>query len=171
MSPFSEQRVFISYARDDLPQVRKLYADLKARAVNVWMDEEDIGPGRWKNQIQKAIAQSRYFLFCMSKAALQKTHDGSGFIDDELQWAYQIALEQDERRFTIVPVRLEDVERGDHRLSAFEQYDLFKDWDQVVKKLATHFGRGSAGQVVEENKKFHAEILIDSLFGKALAMF
>jgi len=63
MRSSSEQRVFISYAHDDLPQVRKLYADLKARAVNVWMDEEDIGPGRWKNQIQKAIAQSRYFLF------------------------------------------------------------------------------------------------------------
>ena len=134
-------QVFISYAHDDLETVSRLHEDLKKRDVNVWFDKVNMAPGQWKKQIQKAIPKSRYFLFCVSKSALKKTEDGSGFVDDELQQAYDIAMVQDERHFTIVPVRLENnLSHGDNRLSTFQQYDLFEDWEDEVEQLAVRLG-------------------------------
>ena len=136
MSFSDKPQVFLSYAHDDLDKVRRLYHDLKKRDVNLWFDKEDLGPGRWKTQIEKAIPKSRYFLFCISKNALRKTSNGIGFVEDELQFAYEIARAQDERNFTIIPVRLDDSGHGDHRLSSFQQVDLFENWDHGVNQLA-----------------------------------
>ena len=74
----AQARVFISYASEDLAQVRRLYEDLKKRNVNAWFDDNDLRLGRWKPQITKAIAQSNYFLFCISEAALKKIGDKPG---------------------------------------------------------------------------------------------
>lgn len=157
----------MSYAHDDLEKVRSLQADLKVRSVNVWFDKENIVPGKWKTQIQKAIPKSRYFLFCISNTALQKTENGSGFIDAELQQAYEIAMAQDERYFTIIPVRLENVDRGDHRLSIFQQYDLFDDWERAVDKLAVYLGGKALASVIEKEKQTEEKKLLFSLMGKA----
>ena len=164
MSSSKPPQVFISYAQDDLETVSQLYRDLKDRGVNVWFDKISLKPGSlWRTEIEKAIPQSRYFLFCISEAALEKTSDGSGFVDDELQKAYEIAMAQDMRHFTIVPVRLEDVGRGDHRLSTFQQFDLFEDWEPVIDHLASVFLQGSfietsLSNVQAEPAKLHIDI-------------
>ena len=142
-------QVFLSYAHDDLPTVRRLYDALVKREVNVWFDKGSIRPGRWKKQIEKAIPQSRYFIFCVSSASIRKTADGSGFVDEELQQAYEIARDLDERSFTVVPVRLEEAGHGDHRLQVFQQYDLFEDWEEVVDRLAVYMG----GRAIESKKE------------------
>lgn len=109
---------FLSYANEDLDRVRKVYNGLKKRGVDVWFDAEDLGKGRWKQQIMEAISHSKYFVFCLSNAALKKAGlENSGFVDLELQIAWEIAREQDEKSFTIIPVRLEDYDRSDMRLS------------------------------------------------------
>ena len=66
-----KQRVFLSYAHEDLDTVQTLYDDLKKREVNVWLDKVDLGKGTWKKQIRKAIAQSSDFILCLSQAALR----------------------------------------------------------------------------------------------------
>ena len=168
MSKSENPQVFLSYAHNDLKTVRRLYADLKRRSVNVWFDKENIEPGRWKTQIQKAIPKSRYFLFCISNSALQKTVQGSGFIDDELQQAYEIAMAQDERHFTIVPVRLEkELSRGDHRLSIFQQYDLFENWEGGLDKLAVYLGGEAISSVMKRKELTEKDQLIEGLRGKA----
>lgn len=172
MKTLESPQVFISYAHDDLDIVHRLYTDLKERGVNLWFDKENMEPGRWKTQIQKVIPKSRFFLFCISNSALEKTERGSGFIDDELQQAYEIAMMQDERHFTIVPVRIEkELSRGDHRLSIFQQYDLFEDWEREVDKLAVYLGGKAFASVIEKKEQSENEILIDSLRGKADAAF
>lgn len=134
-------RVFLSYAREDEHHARRLYDGLRARSVDVWFDRVHLKPGRWRPQILRAITQSRFFVAGLSRAALQQLEASSpGFQDTELTTAYQIALDQSEDRFTIVPVRFEDTDRGDHRLSTFQQYDLFRDFDAVVGTLAVSFG-------------------------------
>ena len=82
-----KQRVFLSYAHEDLDTVQTLYDDLKKREVNVWLDQVDLGKGTWKKQIRKAIVQSSDFILCLSQAALRKTGDEPGFVDDELNTA------------------------------------------------------------------------------------
>ncbi len=93
MTESNGDRVFLSYAREDIDKVRDVYEGLKRRGVNVWFDEKDIVLGkRWKPQIEKAISRSRYFVICISEAALRKTGDERpGFQDEELNKAYNIA--------------------------------------------------------------------------------
>jgi tetratricopeptide (TPR) repeat protein len=118
--------VFISYAKEDIVRVRSIQRALQARGVRTWFDELDLRAGPWRAQISKAIARSRFFLIFLSQAALQKTGDRPGFQDQELNEAYQIAMNQSPQSFTIVPVRIEDCGRGDNRLMTFSQYDLFQ---------------------------------------------
>ena len=164
-------QVFLSYAHDDLETVRRLYDALVEREVNVWFDKGSIRPGRWKKQIEKAIPQSRYFIFCVSSASIKKTADGSGFVDDELQQAYEIARDLDERNFTIVPVRLEEAGHGDRRLQIFQQYDLFEDWEGEVDRLAVYMGgRAIASEDLEEELS-NIEITIRQLRTRAEGAF
>jgi|GEM_PF-6862511 len=173
MSTSKKPQVFISYSHSDVDKVIKLYDDLKTRGVNVWLDKKDLEPGAlWKNAIQKQIPKSRYFLFCLSKSALEKTEKGDGFLDDELQQAYELAQEQNSREFSIVPVRLENVGFGDHRISTMHQFDLFEDWDVGIDKLAFVLGghslsvkdkrKGKSILNFETDSRDNLELVIDS---------
>jgi len=172
MSGADKPQVFLSYAHDDLVTVRKLFAALEERKVNVWFDKVHLGPGKWLPQISKAIAKSRYFVFCMSAAALRKIGDSAGFVDTELQKAYDIAMAQDEARFTIIPLRLEEeLSHGDHRLSIFQQYDLFDDWDGEVDRLAAHLGGEPLASRVTEEAQSEEEQLLQSVLAKAVTAY
>jgi hypothetical protein len=78
MLDLKREFTFISYAHEDLNQIRKLYEGLRERNVNAWFDKEDMAPGRWKKRIKKAISRSRYFIFCLSKTSLKKIGDLTG---------------------------------------------------------------------------------------------
>jgi hypothetical protein len=108
----------------------------------VWVDKDDLRPGAFKPQIEKAIARSRYFIICLSHACLHKLGDNPGFQDSELTHAVQIAARVTEQEFVIVPVRFEETERGDHRISIYQQYDLFPIWGETIEKLVGLFGGG-----------------------------
>lgn len=137
----NRDRVFLSYASEDLAKVELIYEGLVQRNLNVWFDKQDLKPGPWKPQIMKAISRSRYFVICISNAALKKTGDRKpGFQDEELQRAYEIAMAQPTNEFVIVPVRIEKCSRGDHRLKVNHQYDLFKDIDKDLDHLAVDLG-------------------------------
>src|SRR5215469_11878604 len=57
------KKVFISYAREDFNKAKRLYNDLRAAAVDPWLDRESILPGqKWKGAIRSAIKTSRYFV-------------------------------------------------------------------------------------------------------------
>jgi tetratricopeptide (TPR) repeat protein len=168
----TSKRVFLSYAHENLVMVRSIYTGLKERKIDVWFDKEDLGPGLWKRKIEKAIPKSRYFIICISEAALKKTGDDSpGFQDEELQQAYEIAREQPEDLFTIVPVRLEDCGRGDHRLSPYQQYDLFYDFEAQLDHLAIDLGGMSLADRHVEDTRSEDEKVIESLLGKAKTLY
>jgi tetratricopeptide (TPR) repeat protein len=136
----ARNQVFLSYAHEDLERVQDLYRGLKDRGLNVWFDKQNLNVGRWKTQIERAIAQSRYFIICLSEAAIRKTGSDPGFQDEELNRAYNIALEQAGGDFAIIPVRLEECGRGDHRMSGFQQFDLFEDWNGTLDRLSVLLG-------------------------------
>jgi tetratricopeptide (TPR) repeat protein len=167
----SRNQVFLSYAHEDLAQVRKLYAGLNERGVNVWLDKEKLKVGRWKQQIEKAIAQSRYFIICLSNAALRKTGDEPGFQDEELNRAYNIAQEQPANSFAIIPVRLEECGRGDHRTTGFQQFDLFVDWDGTLDVLAVQLGGKSLSDEGMRDERSDLEKAREEFRGRAMAFY
>jgi tetratricopeptide (TPR) repeat protein len=168
MSDLVREYAFLSYAHEDLDLVRKLYKGLKERKVNAWFDKVDLGPGRVKQGIKKAISRSRYFIFCLSEASLKKINEKNRtFVDDELQTAWEFATEQDEKSFTIIPVRLEDCDRGDMRLSGWQQYDLFKDWESVLDTIAVNIGGKSLSDASAIDERTEDERILDGIRGKA----
>jgi tetratricopeptide (TPR) repeat protein len=167
----NKTKAFLSYARDDLATVVRIYEGLVARGIAVWFDQEHLGPGKWRPQITRAIAKSRFFIICLSEAALRKTGDAPGFIDTELDQAYNIALAQSDADFTIIPIRLEDCNRGDHRLTMYQQFDLFSDWGGALDRLAVMLGGHSLSAVVAAAPTAPEQRQIDRLHGKAAAFF
>ncbi|MBO1223486.1 MAG: toll/interleukin-1 receptor domain-containing protein [Candidatus Scalindua sediminis] len=167
MSISKSARVFLSYANEDLETVKKVYDGLKKRGLNVWFDKEHLKPGPWKPQVEKAISKSRYFVICISEAALRKTGDEPGFQDEELNRAYNIAEKQSDQDFTIVPVRLEECNRGDTRLSSSQQYDLFNDFEGGLDKLSVDIGGSSLSDSTAKDERTEDEKTIDHLIGKA----
>jgi tetratricopeptide (TPR) repeat protein len=164
--------VFLCYAKEDIARARPVYEGLKTRGLRVWFDDVDLRPGdEWRPAITKAIARSRFFLICLSEAALRKTGEEPGFQDRELTEAYQIAMSQSPENFAIVPARLEDCGRGDHRLSIFQQYDLFPNdsVDARLDALAVQFGGTPMAKVILKDERSEDERLLHRLLTRAEA--
>ena len=61
----SRPRAFVSYVRDDAPQVKRLRSDLERHEIDVWQDTDKIIPGkRWKSEIRNAIKSGDFFIAC-----------------------------------------------------------------------------------------------------------
>jgi TIR domain-containing protein len=59
--------VFVSYAREDMPFVRRLTDALQARNREVWVDLEDIMPSaRWREEIRTGITGAHAVAFVIS---------------------------------------------------------------------------------------------------------
>lgn len=76
-------------------------------------------------------------------------------------------MNQAPSEFKIIPLRLEDCDRGDHRLSVYQQYDLFEDFEGTLNKLAVHLGGCSLKETIIKEEKSQDENLIEALSGKA----
>lgn len=162
--------VFLSYAKEDYAKVRVLYDALIRNGINVWFDKENLTDGRWKGKIVSAITKSTFFVPCISSNALRKSAKGIGFQTKELDIAFQIALEQPEEAFCIVPLRLEECSRGDNRISMFHQYDLFLDFDGVISSLTKLFKRNSDPEV-HNIADIPLGLTKEALFGRGQAQY
>jgi formylglycine-generating enzyme required for sulfatase activity len=98
-------KIFLAHAREDKAQVKKLYADLKARGFDPWLDEVDLLPGQiWKDEIPKAIRQAGVFLACLSSRSVGKV----GYVQNEFRLALSAFGERPPETIFLIPVRLDD---------------------------------------------------------------
>lgn len=99
------QDVFISYSRVDLPFVERLNHFLAEAGVSTWFDRTSLLPGqKWEDVIDDEISQSRTFLTCLSKAAMDK----KGYFHVEQHRASEAALRVPPGQLFILPVALGD---------------------------------------------------------------
>ena len=103
-------KIFLAHAREDKPQVRKLYADLTARGLDPWLDEVDLVPGQiWKVEIPKAIRRAQIFLACLSSQSAGKV----GYVQNEFRLALSAFGERPPGSIYLIPVRLDDCDVPD----------------------------------------------------------
>jgi hypothetical protein len=89
--------VFLAHAREDKALVKKLYADLKARGLDPWLDEVDLLPGQiW---IPKAIRQAGVFLACLSSRSVAKV----GYVQNEFRLALSAFGERPPGTIFLIP--------------------------------------------------------------------
>lgn len=120
----SKPRVFLSYARDDIKQVRELYQELVEAGIQPWMDIIDLLPGQdWELAIKTAIQKADFFVVCLSAQSVIKR----GYLQREIKRALELWGEKLEDDIYLIPVRLDDCEVP-ASLSNFQWVDLYDEY-------------------------------------------
>lgn len=95
---------FLSHSSADKPFIRQLAADLTARGVSVWLDEQRIRVGdSIPDKIAQGLASSDHFVIAVSRNSV-----ASEWVRKELNNA--LVTEVQRRNVHILPIRLDDSE-------------------------------------------------------------
>lgn len=116
-------KIFLCHASADKPIVRRLYRYLKRYGVQPWLDELDLIPGQdWQIEIPNAIYASDVIIVCLSKNSVDK----EGYVQKEITYALDHAMEKPEGTIFIVPVKLEEC-NVPTRLTRYQWVDLYRE--------------------------------------------
>jgi TIR domain len=126
-------KVFLCHASQDKSVVRELSRRLIAEGwIDVWLDEKKLLPGQdWRLNIEEAVENSDNVIICLSSNSVTK----EGFVQKELRYAREIALEKPEDTIFLIPLRLDDcsVPRG---LRFYQWADYFGEkQDEAYRAL------------------------------------
>jgi hypothetical protein len=140
LAPFTQPKVFLAYVEENLPEAMKIYAALKARGCDPWLDKEKLLPGQnWPRRIESAIEVADYFVPLFSRHSIRKR----GQFQTELRYALECASRMPMDSNFLVPLRLEEC-RVPARISNSIQYvDLFPDWDKGLGRLLETVSQGT----------------------------
>lgn len=124
MAETRKLRVFICHSSQDKPIVRELYQRLGAEGwIDPWLDEEKLLPGQdWDMEIEKAVEAADAVIVCLSNNSVTR----EGYIQRELKFVLDIALEKPEGVIFIIPLRLDNVQPP-RRLRAWQYADYFPE--------------------------------------------
>lgn len=124
-------RVFLCHAKEDKPKVRELYRRLHADGVEVWLDEKNLLPGQdWRVEIPRAVREADVVIVCMSSVSARK----EGFVQAEINFALDKALEKPEGTIYIIPAKLEECDVPE-KLSRWQCVNLFEDYEGGYEML------------------------------------
>ena len=115
-------RIFLSYASEDVEQVMEVYQRLRKDGFNPWMDKKDLIPGQdWKMVLPQAIKASAMILIFFSKISISK----KGYVQREFKLALDALEDIPEGKIFVIPVRLDDCSIPT-RFDPIHYCDLFK---------------------------------------------
>jgi ribosomal protein L7/L12 len=122
MAVIRKLNVFLCHASQDKPVVREIYQRLLSEDwIDPWLDEEELLPGQdWNYEIEKALDASDAVIVTLTKGSVSK----EGYVQKELRFVLDIALEKPEGTVFILPVRLEECEPP-RRLRSYQFADYF----------------------------------------------
>lgn len=129
-----EAMVFLSYAREDQEDAKKIFNNLRKNGVSVWADFDDVSlpPGsKWEPAIKRAIRESRYFLAILSSNSVSK----KGFVQKEIVIALEILDEFPEKDIFLIPVRLNECSPSHEKLKEIHWIDMFPSWEDGISKI------------------------------------
>ncbi|MBA7494277.1 hypothetical protein ES702_04852 [subsurface metagenome] len=131
--------IFISYVRNNKKLVQRLYGNLEAQGVIVWLDLRDKALGvDWRQAIRRAIQDGAFFIACFSKQYHQRKKT---YMNEELTLAIDELRQRPTDATWFIPVKLNnckipDLDIGAGRtLQNLEYVKLYKNWDAGIKKL------------------------------------
>lgn len=136
--------IFISYARNDSQDfARECHDKLEEKLYSMWLDERDIPKGaNWPLTIQRAITQSRAFVFIISPESIK-----SEVCQDELTLAHNAKV-------PIFPVMYRHVETIEIPLliQKTNYTDARKDTVKAFEELAEAFKTLPAGEKLDSDE-------------------
>lgn len=151
-------KVFLCHASTDKPKVRELYRYLKKRGIQPWFDEEHLVGGQdWQVEIPKALATSDAIIICLTKNSVDK----EGYIQKEIKFALDKALEMPEGRIFLIPVKFEECEVP-FTLSRYQWVDLTVEsgYAKMMKALKFRASQLERSTVEVSKKSVEEENLV-----------
>jgi hypothetical protein len=137
-------RVFLCHSSTDKPAVRQLYQKLCTDGFDPWLDEEKILPGHQRrDEIVRAIRESEVVIVCLSQDSITKT----GFVQREIKYALDIALEQPEGTIFLIPLKLQECNVPES-LGKWHWVNLFEENGYERLKRALRFRAHALGEVI-----------------------
>lgn len=119
------QTAFFSYSRKDSEFTLRLVRDLKAAGANVWLDQEELIPGRrWDREIEDVLANCPCKVVILSPASGSSTN-----VMDELSFTL-------EEQKTIIPAMYQDCVVP-FRLRRVQYVDFREDYARGLQLLLT----------------------------------
>ena len=161
MTETRKLRVFLCHASQDKPIVRELYQRLLAAPygddmgwIDPWLDEEKLLPGQdWNIEIEKAVEAADVVIVCLSNTSVSK----EGYIQRELKFVLDIALEKPGGTIFVIPLRLDDCELP-RQLRSWQAVDYFpaerQDWtfERLQQSLRIRYENVAGADSVVESK-------------------
>jgi len=130
---------FVSYVRDNTPEVERLVRDLRLAGVEVWFDRDALkAGGRWAEAIVAGIEAGGYFLACFSKeyASRERT-----YMDEELAVARAVLRQRSDGDAWLIPLLLNRCTPSDVGLAAdpvigaVHCVAMFPDWADGMRRI------------------------------------
>lgn len=145
--PDRKLHVFLCHASQDKPIVRELYQRLLAEGwIDPWLDEEKLLPGQdWDLEIERAVESADAVIVCLSTNSVTK----EGYIQRELKFVLDIALEKPEGTIFIIPLRLDDCDLP-RRLRSWQYVDYFptaerkRAYQRLLQSLHLRYGQSKS---------------------------
>jgi|GEM_PF-5977947 len=134
----TDQRLFISYAKEDKARVMEIYHLLQAEGFKPWIDAEDLVAGQdWDMEIRKAIKGAKLFLVMLSHSAVSKT----GYFQKEIREALDAADSLPEGSVFIVPIKLDECAVPE-RVGRWQWIEVFSpiDYPKLIRTLGFYIG-------------------------------
>ena len=132
-------KVFLCHASADKSAVRELYTHLGNDGVDAWLDSENLIPGQnWQMEIPIAVRDSDVVLVCLSDKSVNK----EGYVQKEITFALDKAMEMPEGRIFLIPARLEEC-KVPRRLETYQWVDLFEEngYQRLMQALRLRAGQ------------------------------
>jgi FlaA1/EpsC-like NDP-sugar epimerase len=127
-----KDRIFISYAREDLDLAERLYTDLIRAGLEPWFDKKCLFPGQtWGPHIKRAIRESDFFLALLSSKSVSKR----GYVQRELKEALDVLDEFPENEIFIIPARLDNCKPSHEKIYELHWVDLFPSYDDGLRNI------------------------------------
>ena len=95
---------FICHAKEDAEIALTIYAQLRRRRIEPWIDERNLAPGvEWDDAIQKAIQETDVILVLLSDRSVSK----KGYVQKEIRRALEVSELMPEGQVYVIPIRLD----------------------------------------------------------------
>ena len=146
-------KIFLSYAKEDIDIVSKLYRRLKEKGYEPWLDIKNLLPGqRWEQEIPKAIKTSDFVLVFFSKTSISKR----GYVQKEFKLTLEVLDTIPEGQIFVIPVRLNPCAIP-KRFQTVQYCDLFEPdgFDKILQALPKGIHRIDSEKFTEEPIPHH----------------
>ena len=133
------EKVFISYVRENEEQVLRVCEHLKKNNISYWIDKEQLLPGDiWASSIFNAIKNGAFFIVFFSKESEAKD---KSFMREEIDTAIKASKLLPPSKKWLIPVKLSECEIPEYQLSngkllnQIQYVELFKNWEIGIESI------------------------------------